>query len=490
MGPAVPLVRLAAACVAVLASLRALEVPEALRPVRDLAAERVAQGVTPSLAVAVVSKEKALWVEAFGLADVASKRAATIDTPYLLASVTKPITATGLMLLVAEGKLDLDKPVNDYLTKSKLRVPLGSPNDLTLRRLADHTAGMPEHWSFFYGTTPPTMDETIRRYGFAAAVPGTTWSYSNLAYGVLQHVTELTAGKQWTAFLIDSVFDPLGMTHSSVIEVRACCAGKAATIYRKDAAGRFVAIPSYGFDHPGASAAWSSASDLARFLRFHLGDGELDGKRLLPAAAARAMRQPTAATPALRRYGIGWFAGKQQGRTAFWHSGGMPGVATLLRGYPDDGVGIVVLSNSTGHKACVELADRVAAALLPAKEAEPREAPADRPETGTQDPLGAWRGTLVHHQGDLEIALRQGEPRGILVKLGTGPEVTLGDVRWNGRELFGRWSGWLATQDGYAGPMRLELKLERRDDVMTGVCTARADSVHALPHWVELRPAR
>src|SRR5438309_2553637 len=118
--------------------------------VRELIRTRLVDQVIPSLAVAVARNGTILWEEGFGWADRENRVPATEHIMYSLASISKPITATGLMVLEEQGKLDLDHPINDYLGEAKVRAWIGNAADATVRRVANHTSGLPLHWHFFY----------------------------------------------------------------------------------------------------------------------------------------------------------------------------------------------------------------------------------------------------------------------------------------------------------------------------------------------------
>src|SRR5438034_2341809 len=118
--------------------------------VRDLIRGRLVEQVVPSLAVAVARDGEILWEEGFGWADRENRVPATEHTMYSLASISKPITATGVMVLKERGKLDLDRPINDYLGEAKLKAWIGDAAEATVRRVANHTSGLPLHWHFFY----------------------------------------------------------------------------------------------------------------------------------------------------------------------------------------------------------------------------------------------------------------------------------------------------------------------------------------------------
>ena len=105
---------------------------------------------TPSIAVAVARNGRIIWEEGFGFADIERRTPATPTTLYSMASISKPITATGVMKLVEQGKIDLDRPANDYLGSAKISGVAGQASDATVRRVMAHSAGLPLHYRFFY----------------------------------------------------------------------------------------------------------------------------------------------------------------------------------------------------------------------------------------------------------------------------------------------------------------------------------------------------
>ena len=145
--------------------------------------------------------------------------AATEHTMYSLASISKPVTATGLMVLVERKQIDLDRPVNDYLGAARVRGRAGDAALATVRRVANHSSGLPLHYQFFYADEPfrpPSMDETIRRYGNLVTIPGERYEYSNLGYGILDYVISRVSGRPYAEFMREEVFGKLGLTHTSV----------------------------------------------------------------------------------------------------------------------------------------------------------------------------------------------------------------------------------------------------------------------------------
>src|ERR1700731_2390422 len=111
--------------------------------VRELIRARLVEQSLPSLAVAGAGNGTILWEEGFGWADRENRVPGTEHTMYSLASISKPITATGVMVLKEQGKLDLDRPINEYLGEPKLKAWIGDAAEATVRRVANHTAGLP-----------------------------------------------------------------------------------------------------------------------------------------------------------------------------------------------------------------------------------------------------------------------------------------------------------------------------------------------------------
>jgi CubicO group peptidase (beta-lactamase class C family) len=248
----------------------------------------------PSMAVAVACNGEIIWEEGFGYADCEKKIRATAHTRYALASISKPPTATGLMILQERGLISLDSPINNYLGEAKIRARVGSAAQATVRRVACHTSGLPLHSRRFYDGNPhplPTMDETIRRYGNLVTAPGERYQYSNLGYGLLGDVISRVSGKSYADFMHEEVFAPLGLGHTSV-HVEHVLEDDPAVKYTPDG----WVVPPCDSDSPGASGIYSSVHDLIRFGMFHLKNGLTDQKAIITAATIDAMHKPSPET--------------------------------------------------------------------------------------------------------------------------------------------------------------------------------------------------
>ncbi|MBI4662718.1 MAG: beta-lactamase family protein [Verrucomicrobia bacterium] len=466
------------------------DVPPEFADVRKLIRQEIAEGGAPSIAVAVVKNDRLVWAEGFGYADLEARRPATADSIYLLASVSKPITATGLMVLADRGKIDLDKAANDYLPGPKIRANRGSEREITLRRLANHTSGMQVHYNFYYDDVPPlSHDEVIRRYGIAHTEPGSRVEYCNLAFGILDYITEIVSEMPWREFMEQTVYDPTGMSHTSD-RIRPGLEGQGTVQYQFDLSGKLIRVPPYRFDHNGASAIWSSARDLSRFLRLHLNGGIVEERRLLKEETARSMQKVTAAPDPKKTdagFGIAWAVGSVLGHAFFEHTGGMPGVATRVRGFVNDKAGFVILINASGGDLLGKVTDGLTRAVLPDWREEPRKTVTKEPARENPDPfLGEWKGALEHWDGAIPMVLTVAGASAVTAKFGQRPPAQLREVSFANQILKGQTRGLLRTQEGFHGPVTIEFALSRAGEELVGIGVAKAEGYFALCHGVRL----
>ena len=434
-------------------------------PVRQYIQQIMEARDLPSVSVAVSKDSDVLWEEAFGWANLERRIPASPHTMYSLASISKPITATGLAVLIERGIVGLDLPVDEYLGIGRLRGFAGDAAHATVRRVLAHTAGLPLHYQFFYeteGYAPPTMDETIARYGIVTSVPGEEFQYSNIGFGILDYVIERASGSSYTDFMRRELFVPLGLTRTSV-DIGPGLEPFAATRYDANR----IPVPFYTFDHPGASAVFSSAHDLVRFGMFHLGTwpNPERGERVLRGATRLKMQQ-IATPPGVRpAYGQGWFIDDEYGFHKVWHTGSMPGVSTMLALYPEEEVAIVVLLNAMDREQRVDIAREIAAVVIDGyAEAREQAAPADETESAgdqVREFNGRWTGTLRTWQGELPMSLEIQSDGDVHVELGTQLTTVLNEIVFSAGRLAGRFTGHIPTSDAMRHPQH-EVQLNVR----------------------------
>jgi CubicO group peptidase (beta-lactamase class C family) len=460
--------------------------------VREFIKQQLTERRLPSIAVAVARDGQIIWEEAFGWADTDKRVPATPNTMYSLASISKPITATGLMILKERGRIELDRPINEYLGEAKIAVRVGNPSEATVRRVANHTAGLPLHYQFFYedeSYRAPSRDETIRRYGNSVTAPGERFQYSNLGYGILDHVITRVSGRSYADFMREEVFLPLGLTHMSV-NIGPGLEKNQAVRYSGDG----TPIPFYDFDHPGGSAVYASAHDLVRFGMFHLKAHLSDQKAILKDETIDEMQKATSEMGPNAGYGIGWITNENPGgRRRVEHSGGMGGVSTLLRLYPAEKIAIVALGNASSNLPG-QVMDRIVAVLFPEAARNPgaqNQTPQLQDFKPSNELLGAWQGKVQTYKGELGFKLLFQPDGDVHVKLGTQLTTLLNRPQFKDGYLSGSFAGDIGTEDANRTRYLLQLSLKLRGVVLNGAMTAQSMPGrrvgNALTHWVELK---
>jgi CubicO group peptidase (beta-lactamase class C family) len=462
--------------------------------VRNLIKKRVAAEHIPSVSVAVARRGQFLWEEGFGWADRENQVRADPHTPYYLASVTKPITATAVMILQERKQLDLDRAINDYLGPAKLTSPLWNPAQATLRRVATHTAGLTTFALTCYGTSCRfSSDEIISRYGVLFWPPGDHFDYSNLGYGLLGEVVASVSHRSLNDFLQTEIFRPLGMDRTSLgvppgLE-------KMAAVRYSHAHGR---QPNAVTATPGASGVYASAHDLALFGMFHLKARLSSQKAILLDSSIDLMQNETVATGDGARYGMGWWINDDlNGYRGVLGQGGTDDASTRLQLIPSEGIVVAVLTN-TGSTLPMEIVDETLAELLPSyREKRARVIKNERPsppKVNLPSPAvaGDWSGVIKTYRRDLPLALSISKSGAVQAKLASGPQTRVDDPQFDGRKLTGHMPGDLDTKDDTGPePYSLEFELYLRDGELYGAITtlprAGKHRIARLSYWVSLK---
>lgn len=325
----------------------------------------VESGEIPSAAYAIARNGVVLHAAAVGAADRERKVAASLQTPYALASLSKPITATALRVLQHASGLSMDAPIQDLLPALRSKEDSADPlAGVTLARLLHHTAGLGTYAQIHYGDAIPAgagqASSAQRPYLRTVQTPGRIAEYSNLGYGLIGAAIAARSGDSFEGYLQRSVFTPLAMRDAFVTGTDA----------HAGAVGYGTALKPIGplwNDTPGAGNVFASVDDLLRFGAFHLDPSRFEAMRaLLPAAEVMAMRSPDSDGAAHPMYGDAWYGegwyvrGPITAPVQIWHEGGMPGASTLLALYPEQGLVLAVLVNRSDAQPFVQaLAERL-----------------------------------------------------------------------------------------------------------------------------------
>jgi len=308
--------------------------------------------------IALVHNGEVVWAQGYGLADKINGISVTLDTVFQAASISKPVSAWGVMRLVEEGKLNLDAPVERYLTRWHLPPSEFDHDGVTIRRLLSHSAGLSLHGypGFEPGQPLPTVEESLSgATGGAGDVrvvqePGLKFSYSGGGYTLLQLVVEEVTGETFAAYVQREILDALGMTNSNF---ECTSEPQPATAAAYDAHGQL--LPNYLFMAKAAAGLCTTAPDLARFVAAGMTGphGEPIGRGVLSPDTLTLMFSPVVETGVAYRlfdseaYGLGYGVETlPSGTRLVSHGGSHRGWRSQFAALPEKGEGIIILTNS------------------------------------------------------------------------------------------------------------------------------------------------
>jgi CubicO group peptidase (beta-lactamase class C family) len=307
------------------------------------------------VAAAIVVGDRLAWSRGYGFADVAGGVPVTPSTLFVIASISKTVTATAVMQLVEAGRLDLDADVGDVVGYP-VRNPAFPDEPITTRALLTHTASVTDGDHLFdtwvWDTpTDTTLEDLMRGYftpggafhgddNFGSWAPGAKYEYSNAGLDLAGSLVKAVTGQDFDDYVRAHVFLPLGMTESS-FRLPGLDRSHVAIQYGDDLTP--FGLEDYA-DYPDGELR-TSVDQFARFLAMAMNDGTLDGATVLARDTAEQMRTEQVPDVAPGQ-GLAWYADDRDGRTILGHNGASYGTSTLMGYDPSTGVGAVVFSNS------------------------------------------------------------------------------------------------------------------------------------------------
>lgn len=327
-------------------SMRNAELDDLVVELEQLIPEQLEGRHVPGAAVAVLRDGQVVYQRGFGLAD--EGRPIEPTTGFNVASISKPVAAWGVMKLVEDGKVDLDAPFRRYVTRWSLPESAHDADQVTVRRLLSHTAGLSLHGYPGFGPDDrlPTIEESLsgatNGSGAVELVrqPGTEWKYSGGGYTLLQLLIEEVSGQTFADFMRETVLRPLGMKGSDY-ELTPEILAASATCF--DASGE--SAPSPRFTAQAAAGLHATLEDMGRFAVATLSMMEEGpGRTVLSRESLELML--TAASASEGRYGLGYFLRPlPNGVPAMGHDGANEGWHSSFLVVPETGDGLVVLTN-------------------------------------------------------------------------------------------------------------------------------------------------
>jgi D-alanyl-D-alanine carboxypeptidase len=308
----------------------------------------------PGVSIAVVKNGKIIKLKSYGLANVEINAPVTNETVFKIGSISKPIIAMGIMLLVEEGKISLDDKVGKYLA--------GTPEswkDITVRHLLSHTSGIVrEAPGFNPFKIQPDIDVIKTAYPLPLNfTPGEKYEYCNVGYFTLAEIIRQVSGKSWSEFLTERIFKPLGMNSTrttafdEIVPNRAN--GYSFSNNKLSNAEVFLALRPSG-------AFLSTISDLVKL------EEALAGKSFLTPEIRKTMWTPFKLNSGKESsYGLGWVIDEVNGKKRIGHGGTLNGFKSYYSRFVDDGLTVIVLTNLAQVDPS-KLSSQVAAQYIPA----------------------------------------------------------------------------------------------------------------------------
>ncbi|MCL7980990.1 MAG: serine hydrolase [marine benthic group bacterium] len=313
---------------------------------------------TPGVAVAVVKDDSVVFANGYGVRRLGEPDPVGPETRFAVASNTKAFTAALLAQQHAEEALAIDDRVKKHLPDFRMSDPWIS-DEIRINDLLTHRSGLPtfggDHLWIGQDLARETVVQRVRWLEPTGPFRA-SFQYQNLMYLVAGQVAAAVAGMDWDRLVTERILDPLGMT--STTTTLASLEGLDDVAAAHEHVGGELRVVEYD-DVSGvapAAALNSTALDMARWMRANLNGGELDGTRILSERAVREMQSihyPLGVSPwaeanlgqRFSGYGYGWFISEYKGRKVVSHSGGLTGMISLQTLLPEEGIGVVVLTN-------------------------------------------------------------------------------------------------------------------------------------------------
>jgi CubicO group peptidase (beta-lactamase class C family) len=358
----------------------------------------------PGLALAAVQNGEIVYARGLGVASVETGLPVTPDTLFRIGSITKSLTATAVMRLVDAGKLDLDRPVREYVPWLAFSDP-DAAEQITLRLLLSHSAGLPTDHNPVGRRDPEALEAYVRdqlpAYRFIAP-PGKLYAYANPGPRLAGYIAQVAGGRSYAELMQELVFDPLEMERTT-FDPTVAMTYPLAQSHDLAGDGTLSVQHRYAEDASGypSGFAISTVLDLAHLALMQMDGGQFGGRQLLSARSVAEMHavQVDRYTTTDAAYGLGFFLDTHKGLRRVSHDGDISTFGSRLAMIPSTGVAVVVLANrTTGFWTKIdEIVDDLLDRLLGLPPGPAPEPPAVEPDRSawpryTGSYLGDWCG--------------------------------------------------------------------------------------------------
>ena len=309
----------------------------------------------PGVAVAVVKDGAVLLAKGYGSADRETNKPVSVDqTLFRIASVTKLFTWTAVMQLVEQGKLELNRDVNQYL--NTFQVPKTYTQPITLQNLMSHNAGFESDealgWVPSAADLLPLGDYLARYMPARVRSPGEVSVYSNYGASLAGYIVEQVSGMPFEEYIQANILEPLGMVHTSLQQPLPADLALDISMSYIFSRGSAEAVPFGNYMGAPAGAMCSTAMDMTRFMLAHLGSGVYKGSRILQNATVEQMHsQLFTMDPRVPGFAHGFIEYNINGQRIIGHFGGLDAFRSALMLIPEQNLGWFIVYNGEGDAA-------------------------------------------------------------------------------------------------------------------------------------------
>lgn len=300
----------------------------------------------PGFCIAVVKNSERIYAKAFGVKNLNTKEDLSILSLFHMASLTKPFVATAIMQLVEKGKIDLEKPIIEYLPYFKLKSSLYKI--ITVKQMLSHTSGMPDVEDYEWDK-PVYDNDALEKYVRSLAdkdlvsIPGESYNYSNMAYEVLGDLIAKVSGKFFEDYIQKHILTPLGMKYSTLMKNEANSKLLTSPHVLKNSKVVVNNFFPYNRIHAPSSTLISNVVDMSHWAIANLNYGKIGSKHILKKTSYAIMWKSRKA--GINNVNIGWKLDDYRGNRIVYHGGHDTGFRSYIMLLPEKVLGIIVASN-------------------------------------------------------------------------------------------------------------------------------------------------
>jgi CubicO group peptidase (beta-lactamase class C family) len=328
----------------------------------------------PGLALAVVKDNKIFKVKAYGVKNLDTKVPLTAESIFHMASVSKPFSATAIMQLVEEGKINLNDPLIKYLPYFKLDDP--RYQEITIKQMLTHTSGIPDEND--YEWDKPQYDAmAAERYVRSLAnekmiaAPGEKYKYSNMAFDILADVIAKVSGMTFEDYIKEKILDPLNMKDSDFLRERIRPELRTSG-HIFNLKPRVSEVYPYNRRHAPSSCLNASVQEMCNWAIANMKKGAFKGKRILEESSYKYLFAPQVEITQNRSIGLSWYIDQHRKNKTISHGGRDVGYTSYIVMLPEKSLAVIAAVNFDGEPIIIDLTFGVIDIMLGFEPSQPK----------------------------------------------------------------------------------------------------------------------